>query len=136
MRLTDLTSLINIPGIDDQEIPIDEIMAIGAGLSAAAAVGWTMRKRAVKDLLEKYAAHKIVRQNQKREALDSLMPLLKEWGARDIGAGIGEGAAPFMAGSILPEGFLDFSGSNANEDALMVKLLEDEFIDIDALQLP
>jgi len=133
MRLTDITTLIDIPGVDDQEIPLDEIVAIGAGLSAAAAVGWTLKKRAIKSLMEKYAAHKLKRQEQKREMLDTLMPLLKEWGARDIGAGIGEAAKGIEGGGILPEGLLDFSKTDSSAEQLMLDLLQDEFVDVDAL---
>ena len=45
MRLTDLPSkipMLDALGIEDPNIPLDEIMAIGAGLSAAAAVMWVM----------------------------------------------------------------------------------------------
>lgn len=45
MRLTDLTSYIDIPGVEDQTIPLDELMAIGAAASAAAAVGWIMTQK-------------------------------------------------------------------------------------------
>ena len=45
MRLTDLPSkipMLDALGIEDPNIPLDEVMAIGAGLSAAAAVMWVM----------------------------------------------------------------------------------------------
>ena len=47
MRLTDLTgflpdTVLDVAGIEDKSIPLDELMAIGAGCSSAAAVMWLM----------------------------------------------------------------------------------------------
>ena len=136
MRLTDISTLIKFPGVNDPEIPIDELIAVGAGFSAAAAVGWTMRKRAIKNLLEQYAVYKIQREEQKLQKAEMLKEILKEWGARDIGAGIGTAAEGIMGGGILPEGLLDFSKEDAGADKLMLQLLEDEFVDIDAIAVP
>ena len=132
MRLTDLPSkipMLDALGIEDPNIPIDEVMAIGAGLSAAAAVMWAMKKRTPKHLLEAYAKYKLAQADKKREALDSLMPLLKEWGARDIGAGTADIIGALEGGSILPEKFLDFSDSGS-ADSFMLKLLQDEYVDL------
>ena len=48
MRLTDLpgflpSTILDVAGIEDPELPLDELMAIGAAASAAAAVMWIMK---------------------------------------------------------------------------------------------
>ena len=48
MRLTDLpgflpSTILDVAGIEDPNIPLDELMAVGAGASAAAAIMWIMQ---------------------------------------------------------------------------------------------
>ena len=141
MRLTDLPTMVRnaLPGQLKLQIPLatetdilQEIFSIGVGLSAAAAVGWALSHKSPKVYLEAYRKYKLDQADKKREALDSLMPLLKEWGARDIGAGTADIIGALEGGSILPEGFLDFSDSGS-ADSFMLKLLQDEYVDVDAL---